>query len=104
MPFLSATLRRASRALRATLLVGVLVLGAAAHAWHHVQDPDCGSGNDHSSHFCACSGLHGSTLAAEATATPAPRAVEWIEPACPERVAIAAAVGAAAAPRAPPEG
>jgi hypothetical protein len=103
MPRLAPTLQRAARALRATLLLGVLVVGATCHFWHHVQDPECGSGFDRSNHVCtACSGLHGSTLVAAPTCAPTPRPVEWTEPELPAAPAFAAAELASAAPRAPP--
>jgi hypothetical protein len=96
-------LRSASRALRALLLLGVLLLGAAFHFWHHVQDPACGSGDERTNHVCvACSGLHGSTLVAAEQPAPAPQSACWTDVPVPPHIAPAFDVPRSAAPRAPP--
>ena len=103
MPTVHPVLRSASRALRASLLLGVLLLGAAFHFWHHVQDPECGSGRESTNHVCvACSGLHGSTLVADAQPAPAPQSASWIDAPAPPRLAPAFDAPRNAAPRAPP--
>jgi hypothetical protein len=92
-----------ARAVRATLLVAVLLLGATLHFWHHVQDPDCGSGREGATHVCvACAGLHASSLVAQAQAAPAPVCTEWRDDAPPAVHAPDAAAPPHAAPRAPP--
>jgi len=99
----SAPARRIALALRATLLLAALLLGATFHFLHHLQDPDCGSGRDGTNHVCvACAGLHSSTLVAAGTHAPAP-SVERFTLEAPRRVAAAVlAPRGQAAPRAPP--
>jgi hypothetical protein len=100
----SSATRRAALALRAMLLLATLLLGAAFHGLHHLQDPGCGAGNGRTSHECvACAGLHSSTLLAATTIAPAPTPSRWVLPA-PRLVATPSfAPHRAASPRAPPE-
>ncbi|MBI5170350.1 MAG: hypothetical protein HZA61_12750 [Candidatus Eisenbacteria bacterium] len=98
-------IRRLPRALGAILLVATLVLGAAAHVWHHVADPHCGesAGSGHGEHYCgACTNLPGGTLAAGDAPAPAPALVAWAGFAAPVAHAPAAAPRTSGAPRAPP--
>ena len=98
-----ATGSRKALALRATLLLAALLLGATFHFLHHLQDPDCGSGLDRTSHVCiACAGLHASTLVTGETHAPEP-SVEPFTQAAPRSFANAVlAPRGQAAPRAPP--
>ncbi len=96
------SLLRAPRAMRAALLLAVLVLGASLHGLHHLQDPACADGIDHG-HACAvCAGLHASTLVAPTVTAPAPQPRAWTQPAAPVAVTPAARALRAATPRAPP--
>lgn len=98
-------IRRLPRALGAIMLVATLVLGAAAHVWHHVADPHCGesSGSGHGEHYCgACTNLHGGTLAAGDAPAPAPASFTWSSFAAPDTHTPSAAAITGGAPRAPP--
>jgi hypothetical protein len=99
----AALARRTLLALRATLLLAALLLGATFHFLHHLQDPACGSGSERTGHVCvACSGLHGSTLVAGETQAPEP-GVEPFTQDAPRTFANAVlAPRGQAAPRAPP--
>lgn len=92
------------RPLAALLLLATLVLGGVFHEWHHLQDPGCGTQQEESHHFCACSGMHASSLVATVVATPSPVTFDVrIEPA-PARLAPIGASADLASPRAPPRG
>ena len=98
-----AAILGASRATRAALLLGTLLLGAVFHFCHHLQDPGCGASFDRSGHACTvCAGLHGSTLVAAEQHAPAPRPTAWAEDAQALRADPAAAERGDASPRAPP--
>jgi hypothetical protein len=99
----SATSRGIPLALRATMLLAALLLGATFHFLHHLQDPDCGSGLDRTGHVCvACAGLHASTLVTGETHAPEP-CVESFTQDVPRSFANAVlAPRGQAAPRAPP--
>jgi hypothetical protein len=92
----------AARTLRALLLLGTLVLGAAFHVAHHLADPGCDNGTERAQHFCGCSGLHASTLVAAEQAAPVPVGVAWRVFVAPGTGIPAAATFALASPRAPP--
>ncbi len=95
---------RMPRALAALLLVATLVLGAAGHLWHHLEDPHCGeSRGGGSEHYCGvCTNLHGGTLAAGDAPEPEPVHVTWSEFVVPASRALPAAPAFAGSPRAPP--
>ena len=94
---------RLGHAIRASLLLAAIVLGAAFHVVHHLQDPACDGGLDPGSHACvACAGLHASTLVAAGTHAPEPVAVAWAPIATALHARASVAVRGAAAPRAPP--
>jgi hypothetical protein len=98
-------MRRLPRAFGAILLVTTLVLGAAGHLLHHLEDPHCGesAGAGRSEHYCgACTNLHGATLAAGDAPAPAPALVAWAGFAAPVAHTPCAAAVEGSAPRAPP--
>ena len=98
-------LARAMRTARFGLVLAVLLLGAAAHWWHHVQDPACAEGVDRDGRTCQlCGTLHVSTLASARTFAPAPRATDWRPVPARRAPAPLARPRRAATPRAPPEG
>lgn len=91
------------RALAALLLVATLVLGAAGHLWHHLEDPHCGEAAGGGEHYCGvCTNLHGGTLAAGDAPAPAPVLIAWTGWFAPATQAPEAALAFAGAPRAPP--
>ncbi|MFN8589411.1 MAG: hypothetical protein U0704_16590 [Candidatus Eisenbacteria bacterium] len=93
------------RALAALMLVATLVLGAAGHLWHHIEDPHCGEAGETrgGEHFCGvCTNLHGGTLAAGDAPEPEPVLATWTEFVVPESLAPEAAPAFAGSPRAPP--
>ena len=99
----TAFARRTALALRATMLLAALLLGATFHFLHHLQDPDCGSGLDRTNHVCvACSGLHGSTLVTGETHAPAPSVESFTQDAPRSFANAILAPRGQAAPRAPP--
>ena len=50
----------------------VLAIGAGAHLWHHLTDPDCESPG-RAGHACsACAAFHGGALAGHSEAAEAP--------------------------------
>jgi len=103
MTRLHSILSSASRAFRASLLLALLLTGAACHFWHHVQDPECDSGREGSGHACvACAGLHGSTLVPHAQPAPAPQSSEWTDAPVAPRIVAAFAPAPGTSPRAPP--
>ncbi len=98
-------MRALLRRLPGLFLAAVLVLGGAAHAWHHLADPSCDARPGAGSHPCVtCAGLHGAAVAAHAVTIgpPAPLvpaglfAFATLAPVTPARSAGAA--------RAPPRG
>ncbi len=99
MPF-----ARRPRLRHALLLVATLLLGWAAHGWHHLVDPDCDSGRGPLSHPCvACAALHGSALPGTAVVDAAPVRHEVREALCaPHARAVAVDTRRSVAPRAPP--
>lgn len=102
MNLLPLLVRRVPRAVRALLLVATLLLGSAAHLWHHIEDPHCGDSSG-AEHFCgACNNLHGGTLAAGNAPDAAPAISGWAGYAAPGRSEYAASLPTAGAPRAPP--
>ena len=59
--------RSLPRAAVALLMLVVLCLGTAGHAWHHVVDRDCDARPGAAAHPCdACAGLHAATTEAVA--------------------------------------
>lgn len=91
------------RAFRALLLVATLLLGVAAHAWHHVVDPGCDDTPGPLSHVCAtCSALHAAPLAAEGATCASPAPVPYADASAPALDAPATRAISRAAPRAPP--
>lgn len=99
---LALALLRASRASRALLLLGTLLLGSGLHGLHHLQDPACADGVERGHACTVCASLHGSTLAAAESDAPKPVATEWSPAIATVVAAPPAIVHAAAAPRAPP--
>ena len=102
MNLLPSLVRRVPCAVRALLLIATLIVGSAAHLWHHIEDPHCGDSAG-SEHFCgACNNLHGGTLAAGDAPEAAPMAVRWAGFAAHTCSEYAAPLATAGAPRAPP--
>ncbi len=99
---LSLAIRRASFATRALLLLGVLVLGAALHGLHHLQDPGCADGVERGHACTVCASLHGSALAATESDAPRPVATVWSHAVTGTLAAPVPAPRSLAAPRAPP--
>jgi hypothetical protein len=95
---------RFPRMRHALLLLATLLLGYAAHGWHHLADPDCDSGRGPNGHACvACSALHGSVVLDDCAVDPAPVHVEGQRAFTPPRHhALAADLRGTASPRAPP--
>lgn len=85
------------------MLLAALLLGATFHFLHHLQDPDCGSGLERTSHVCvACAGLHGSTLVTGETHAPEPGVEPFTQDAPRSYANAVLAPRGKAAPRAPP--
>lgn len=102
MNLLPHLVRSVPRAVRALLLVATLLLGSAAHLWHHIEDPHCGDSNG-AEHFCgACNNLHGGTLAPGDAPDAAPAIAGWAGFAAPAACEYAAPLATSGAPRAPP--
>ena len=99
----SNRLRRPRPALALTLLAALLV-GYAAHGWHHLSDPDCDTARGPGAHPCvACAALHGSVLLGDALPSAAPvTRVERDAYCAPAASATPSAPRSAASPRAPP--
>ncbi len=97
--------RRPARRASALLLIAVLVLGGAAHLWHHLTDPDCGEGHGPAAHPCvACAALHGAAVVAS-TITATPPAPFTPSPLfAPAALAPVSATRVCGDPRAPPRG
>ena len=83
-------------------LLGVLCLGTAAHFWHHLNDPSCGTEGRHGTQPCAtCSGLHSVPILAHAQSAEPPvvRTVsEVLAPECDRPATPCRTTGAARAP------
>jgi len=91
------------RSLAALSLLGVLFLGSACHAWHHITDPDCSPSGTKGSQPCAtCTALHGGSIATEPEIVPLPDFSPTTEAPPTLFAAPPAAVVRAAPPRGPP--
>ena len=103
MALLSVTARR-PRLRHALLLLATLLLGYAAHGWHHLSDPACGAVHGPNTHECvSCSAMHGGVLLGAAVIAAAPaREVERAAFLPPATAAPVAAVRGRPSPRAPP--
>ncbi len=99
---IALALLRASRASRALLLLGALLLGSALHGLHHLHDPGCADGVERGHACTVCASLHGSTLAVAESEAPKPDATEWSPAAAAIVAAPPAVTHASASPRAPP--
>jgi hypothetical protein len=93
-----------NRPFAALMLLATLIVGAAFHEWHHLQDPGCGTRTEASRHFCPCAGLHASAIGSDATVTPSPVAVVSRIAAPPAASPRLAERVRSASPRAPPRG
>ena len=98
------TTSRVNRPLAALLLLATLVLGAAFHELHHLQDPGCGTRTEDANHFCPCSGLHASAIASHVAVAPSPVAVVSRLDAPLASLPRDAERVLSASPRAPPRG
>ncbi len=93
------------RSLVARVLLGVLLLGSASHAWHHLSDPTCGVAEGHGGPPCAtCASLHGSATATQPEDLSAPTAALLATVSFTEVARPIAPVIPGGAPRAPPAG
>ena len=91
------------RATGAILLLAALLLGGAAHAWHHAADQDCEDVHSRNPHPCTtCAALHLAPLGGQA-ANAIPRDLLEFERVAPRAVSSpTCATPHQAAPRAPP--
>jgi len=94
---------RKVRRLSGLVLLLVMGLGSACHAWHHLTDPTCEVVGKHGAQPCAtCSALHGSVLAAKASVTARPLAVTVAPAFLAQSCVPHAPVLIGGAPRGPP--
>ena len=94
---------RTMRGWAGLVLLLVMSLGAACHAWHHLTDPACDVVGKHGAQPCAtCSALHGSVLAAKPGITARPLAITVAPAFLAESDDPHAPALTGGAPRAPP--
>jgi hypothetical protein len=96
-------LRPRIRLLAALALLGVLSIGAAGHAWHHLTDHACESSAAPEIQPCAtCAALHGGTIVSDPQHDAPGQPVVLARVSHLETIRPLACLPASAPPRAPP--